>query len=120
VHPEGMGSRVSDEALGISFRPCPDYAGIAVAAAGGRVWGGKAEGVGDLERLLGEAIGMVEAGVGAVLDCVLDAPMGVAERNTEGKAVGQEAVNGEVEDKGDDVLEEGAEERGGGKAVLVG
>jgi thiamine pyrophosphate-dependent acetolactate synthase large subunit-like protein len=120
VHPEGMGSRVSDEALGISFRPCPDYAGIAVAAAGGRVWGGKAEGVGDLERLLGEAIGMVEGGVGAVLDCVLDAPMGVGEGGAEGKAVGQEEANGTVQSKGDDVLEEGAEERGGGKAVLVG
>jgi len=69
---------------------------------------------------LGEAIGMVEGGVGAVLDCVLDAPMGVGEGDAEGKVVGQEAASGEVQDKGDDVLEEGAEERGGGKAVLVG
>jgi len=73
--------------------------------------------VGDLERLLGEAIGVVEGGVGAVLDCVLDAPVG---RDAEGKAVGQEEANGTVQSKGDDVLEEGAEERGGGKAVLVG
>lgn len=133
VHPEGQGSRVSDEALGISFQPCPDYAGIAVAAAGGRVWGGKAEGVADLERLLGEAVEMVKAGMGAVLDCVLDAPLGggdgagakkaangVGAINTDGNSASQAMANAAVPDKRDDVLEEGAEERGGGKAVLVG
>lgn len=135
VHPEGEGSRASDEALGISFRPCPDYAGIAVAAAGGRVWGGKAEGVADLERLLGEAVEVVKGGLGAVLDCVLDAPLwgegvegagekkgadGVGEIDADGNTASQAMVNGAVQDKGDEVLEEGAEERGGGKAVLVG
>jgi len=51
---------------------------------------------------------------------VLNAPVGVGKGGAEGKVVGQGAANGEVKEKGDDVLEEGAEERGGGKAVLVG
>jgi len=54
------------------------------------------------------------------LDCVLDAG-GKGEGAKVGVAVnGEEEADGEVQDKGDDVLEAGAEERVGGKAVLVG
>ena len=56
----------------------------------------------ELSDLLPKAVDSVKGGVGAVLDCHLDA-------NVDQK-----------KEKGDEVLEEGAAERGGGKGVLVG
>ena len=79
VHPEGDGSRATNEELNISFAPTPDYAGIARAASGGDIWAGRAATVADLGRLLPEAIKSVQSGITAVLEAQLD--------GTEGKYV---------------------------------
>ena len=71
VHPEGEGSKVDNKALNISFDPTPDYAGIARAASGGKVWAGCAKNVEDLLRLLPEAVEVVKGGTAAVLEVQL-------------------------------------------------
>lgn len=76
VHPEGEGSKVSNEELNISFAPTPDYAGIAKAASGGKAWAGYAGTVEDLKKKLPQAIEAVKGGVCAVLDAHLDGPQG--------------------------------------------
>jgi hypothetical protein len=76
VHPEGDGSRATNEDLNISFVPTPDYAGIATAAAGGEVWGGRAATVAELARNLPEAIQSVMSGKSAVLEAQLDGTTG--------------------------------------------
>lgn len=68
VHPDGVGSEVDNEGIGISFAPTPDYAGIAKAAAGHKAWAGCASSVNELDRLLPEAIASVKNGVLAVLE----------------------------------------------------
>lgn len=72
VHPDGAGSKASNEELNISFAPSPHYADIAKAAAGGRLWAGRAETVKELEEMLAKAVESVTSGVGAVLDACLD------------------------------------------------
>ena len=72
VHPDGFGSKASNEDLNISFAPSPDYAGIAKAAAGGNLWAAQARTAKELDELLPRAIEAVEAGVGAVLEAHLD------------------------------------------------
>lgn len=74
VHPDGLGSKATNEELNISFAPSPDYAGIAKAAAGGNLWAGQASTVKELDELLPKAIEAVKGGVGAVLDAHLDGP----------------------------------------------
>ncbi|KAJ5316625.1 hypothetical protein N7508_001133 [Penicillium antarcticum] len=76
VHPEGDGSRATNEDLNISFAPTPDYAGIASAAAGGEIWGGRAATVAELARRLPEAIQSVLGGKSAVLEAQLDGTNG--------------------------------------------
>ncbi|KAL2043264.1 hypothetical protein N7G274_004324 [Stereocaulon virgatum] len=76
VHPNGAGSKVSNEELNISFAPSPDYAGIAKAAAGGKLWAKHATTTKDLDELLPQAIESVKKGIGAVLDAHLDGPQG--------------------------------------------
>lgn len=76
MHPDGEGSKVSNEELNISFAPTPDYAGIAKAAAGGRCWAGAASTVEQLHDKLAEAIEAVKGGSCAVLDAHLDGPQG--------------------------------------------
>ncbi|KAF1992226.1 acetolactate synthase [Aulographum hederae CBS 113979] len=76
VHPEGYGSKVSNEELNISFAPTPDYSGIAKAASGGEIWAAHAGTVQDLERLLPQAVEAVKGGRGAVLDAHLNGPEG--------------------------------------------
>lgn len=76
VHPEGDGSRATNEDLNISFAPTPDYAGIATAAAGGEVWGGRAATVAELTQKLPEAIQCVLSGKSAVLEAQLDGTTG--------------------------------------------
>ncbi|BCR89606.1 putative thiamine pyrophosphate enzyme [Aspergillus chevalieri] len=76
VHPEGDGSRATNEELNISFAPTPDYAGIARAASGGEIWAGRAATVADLGRLLPEAIKSVQSGTTAVLEAQLDGTAG--------------------------------------------
>ena len=106
VHPDGYGSKATNEELNISFAPSPDYAGIAKAAAGGNLWAGRASTVTELEKLLPEAVESVMNGVGAVLDCQLDAHVQPTSDHSSGK--------------GDAILEDGETEKGGGKAVLIG
>ncbi|KAG8528483.1 uncharacterized protein KY384_007401 [Bacidia gigantensis] len=89
VHPEGEGSKVSNRDLHIEFEPGPDYAGIAKAAAGGRLWAGKAATVGELEAALGQAVESVKNGTGAVLEAVLE-----SEEPVDGKS--QQANEGEM------------------------
>lgn len=76
VHPDGHGSRATNEDLNISFAPTPDYAGIARAASGGEVWAGHAATVADLGSLLPEAITSVQDGKTAVLEAQLDGTEG--------------------------------------------
>lgn len=76
VHPEGEGSKVSNEELNISFEPSPDYANIAKAAAGGNLWAGKASSVAELLELLPQAVDSVQNGTGAVLEAVLEGKEG--------------------------------------------
>ncbi|KAF2154217.1 thiamine diphosphate-binding protein [Myriangium duriaei CBS 260.36] len=76
VHPDGHGSRSTNEELNISFAPTPDYAGIAAAAAGHKAWAGQARTASELDGKLKEAIRAVQSGVCAVLDAQLEGPEG--------------------------------------------
>ncbi|TKA69235.1 hypothetical protein B0A55_04256 [Friedmanniomyces simplex] len=76
VHPTGLGSKVDNRELNISFAPTPDYAGLAKAASGGECWAAQAGTVEDLARLLPEAVEAVRGGRCAVLDAHLDGPQG--------------------------------------------
>ena len=73
VHPDGLGSKVDNKALNISFEPTPDYSGIAKAAAGGRCWAGCVSSVGEMVKALPEAIKAVKGGTSAVLEVKLNA-----------------------------------------------
>lgn len=84
VHPDGEGSKVTNEELNISFRPTPDYAGIARAASGGNIWAGQAGTVAELMDLLPKAVESVKNGTTAVLEAQLD--------GREGKYGGGKAV----------------------------
>ncbi|KAJ9642683.1 hypothetical protein H2204_002331 [Knufia peltigerae] len=68
VHPDGYGSRVSNEDLNISFAPTPDYSGIAKSAAGGNAFAGVVQSAADLQRLLPEAVETVRSGTSAILE----------------------------------------------------
>lgn len=72
VHPNGSGSKVDNRELNISLDPSPDYAGIAVAAGGGTIWGARVSTLSELLEKLPLAIQAVEGGVSAVLDVCLD------------------------------------------------
>ena len=67
VHPDGEGSKVTNEELHISFKPTPDYAGIARAASGGKLWANRAETADELEILLPQAVDCVKKGTGAAV-----------------------------------------------------
>lgn len=68
MHPDGEGSRASNEEINISFDPSPDYAGIAKAAAGGDLFAARVDNAADLEGVLKKAIETVQGGQAAVLD----------------------------------------------------
>jgi thiamine pyrophosphate-dependent acetolactate synthase large subunit-like protein len=72
VHPDGLGSKVSNEELNISFKPTPDYAGIAKAAAGGDLWAVQAGTANELVKILPQAVEKVLSGVPVVVDAHLD------------------------------------------------
>ncbi|KAH7377448.1 thiamine pyrophosphate enzyme, N-terminal TPP binding domain-containing protein [Cadophora sp. MPI-SDFR-AT-0126] len=74
VHPDGLGSKVSNEELNISFAPNPDYSMIAKGASGGKCWGGLASTVEELARKLPEAVNAVQNGVSAILDARIAHP----------------------------------------------
>lgn len=69
VHPEGMGSKATNEEINISFEPAPDYSGIARAAAGGDLFAARVYKATDLDGMLKKAIEAVQNGQPAVLDC---------------------------------------------------
>ena len=71
VHPEGLGSKATNEELNISFTPSPDYSGIAKAAAGGNLLAEKVSKAEDLEDVLKRAVESVKAGTSAVIDAVV-------------------------------------------------
>ncbi|CAF9934485.1 MAG: hypothetical protein HETSPECPRED_009246 [Heterodermia speciosa] len=106
VHPDGYGSKATNEELNISFAPSPDYAGIAKAAAGGNLWAGRVSTMTELRKILPLAIESVMNGMGAVLDCQLDAHV--------------QPTSDEPSGKGDAELDDAETEKGGGKAVLIG
>lgn len=68
VHPDGLGSKVSNGELNISFEPSPDYSGIARAASGGNIHAARVGDRGKLESVLKEAIEIVQSGTSAVID----------------------------------------------------
>ncbi|KAL7974276.1 thiamine diphosphate-binding protein [Trichoderma sp. SZMC 28014] len=68
VHPEGLGSKATNEEINISFDPAPDYSGIAKAAADGDIFAARVSELADLEGVLKEAIKNVENGQSAVVD----------------------------------------------------
>jgi hypothetical protein len=71
VHPDGLGSKATNEELNISFAPVPDYSGIAKAAAGGQLFAAKVAKAAELEGVLQEAIDSVLNGTTAVIDAVV-------------------------------------------------
>jgi hypothetical protein len=71
VHPDGLGSKATNEELNISFAPVPDYAGIAKAAAGGQLYAEKVAKASELEGVLKKAVGVVKGGKTAVIDAVV-------------------------------------------------
>jgi hypothetical protein len=66
VHPDGLGSKATNEEINISFDPVPDFAGIAKAAAGGDLFAAKIDKVDALEETLKKAIEAVQGGQSAV------------------------------------------------------
>ncbi|KAL9058256.1 MAG: hypothetical protein Q9162_001855 [Coniocarpon cinnabarinum] len=88
VHPEGYASKASNEDMNISFAPSPDYAGIAHAASGGKVWAGRARDVKGLESTLKTAVEQVKMGNGAVVDAQLEGGQGSFGAGVEGKQGG--------------------------------
>jgi len=76
VHPDGEGSKATNEELNLSFAPTPDYAGIAKAAGGGELWAGRASTVKELSEQLPRAIQSVLSGTSAVLEAQLDGTVG--------------------------------------------
>ncbi|TKW53502.1 Benzoylformate decarboxylase [Colletotrichum tanaceti] len=68
VHPDGEGSRATNEEINISFDPAPDYSGIAKAAAGGDLFAARVDKLDELEGVLKKAIETVQGGQAAVLD----------------------------------------------------
>jgi hypothetical protein len=68
VHPDGLGSQVSNKELNISFDPNPDYATIAQGASGGKSWAASANTVEELATKLSEAVDAVQNGRSALLD----------------------------------------------------
>lgn len=68
VHPEGEGSKMTNEELNISFATTPDYSGIARAGSGGRCFAGIANTASELETVMLEAVKAVQNGISAVID----------------------------------------------------
>jgi hypothetical protein len=69
VHPDGSGSKVSNEEMNVSLEPASDFGGIAKAAAGGHLFAARVEKASELDEVLKEAISAVHGGRSAVVDC---------------------------------------------------
>ncbi|KAI9925359.1 hypothetical protein AWENTII_011835 [Aspergillus wentii] len=68
VHPDGLGSKVDNGELNISFEPSPDYSGIARAASDGHIHAKRVSAADQLESVLREATDLVLGGTSAVID----------------------------------------------------
>ncbi|EJT69810.1 acetolactate synthase [Gaeumannomyces tritici R3-111a-1] len=68
VHPDGEGSKATNEELNISFDPVPDYSGIAKAAADGDLFTARVGKADEFEAVLKDAIAAVKGGQSAVVD----------------------------------------------------
>jgi len=92
VHPDGVGSKATNEELHISFAPTPDYAGIGYAASGGEAWAGRAATVDELSTVLRQAITAVKSGKSAIIDAQLGGSegkfMGYQKHSTGGYGTG--------------------------------
>jgi hypothetical protein len=71
VHPDGLGSKATNEEINISFTPVPDYSGIAKAAAGANLFAEKVAKAADLEDVLRRAVDSVLNGTTAVIDAMV-------------------------------------------------
>ncbi|RDW65347.1 hypothetical protein BP5796_10039 [Coleophoma crateriformis] len=71
VHPDGEGSKATNEEINISFDPVPDYSGIAKAAAGGELFAEKVAKASELEDVLKRAVDSINSGTAAVIDAVI-------------------------------------------------
>lgn len=71
MHPDGLGSKATNEELNISLAPTPDYAGIAKAAACGDLFTEKVTKAKDLEGVLQKAVDSVMGGTPAVIEAVV-------------------------------------------------
>lgn len=71
VHPDGLGSKATNDDLNIAFEPSPDYPGIAKAASGGSIHAARAATASELEGKLREAIEVVLGGTTAVVEIAI-------------------------------------------------
>ena len=71
MHPDGLGSKATNEEINISFDPVPDYAGIAQAASGGNLFTAKIKAASEIEATLRSAVKAVLAGQTAVVDAIV-------------------------------------------------
>lgn len=98
VHPDGHGSKATNEDLHISFAPTPDFAGIGYAASGGELWAGRAATVEELSKVLAKAVDSVKKGTGAIIDAHLGGSegkfMGYKKHATNGYGTGLEGNEG--------------------------
>lgn len=69
IRPDGVAAGATNEEMNISFKPAPDYAGIAAAAGSGDICALKATNASNLEDILREAVANVKAGKTTVVDC---------------------------------------------------
>ncbi|TVY92425.1 Benzoylformate decarboxylase, partial [Lachnellula willkommii] len=70
VHPDGLGSKATNDELNIAIAG-PDFAGIAKAAAGGNLFAGKVDKASELQELLRQAVESVSSGTSAVVEAVV-------------------------------------------------
>lgn len=71
VHPDGLGSKSTNDDLNIAFEPSPNYPGIARAASGDSIHAARVADARDLDSVLKEAISVVLSGTTAVVEVAI-------------------------------------------------
>lgn len=71
VHADGIGSKMNNSELNISFEPSPDYSGIARASSDGQIYAARVKDVEQLDTILQEAVEVVQSGTSAVIDAYI-------------------------------------------------
>jgi hypothetical protein len=71
VHPDGLGSKSTNDELNIAFQPSPNYPGIARAASGDTIHAARVADARELENVLKEAIAVVLSGTTAVVEVAI-------------------------------------------------